>query len=91
MKTRKWSLGAFPVNGCDPFATMCMFARVREDGRLDFEAFIRIPFSDRPKRGGGKVVPRSWLAESTVFLDVKRSQRSSVLHVEHAANVHAVS
>jgi hypothetical protein len=61
MKARKFSLGSFPVNGCDPFGSMCLFLRVSPAGELRLEGMIRVPFSDRPIRGGGKGVPRSWL------------------------------
>jgi hypothetical protein len=66
MTRRKLSLGAFPVDGCDPFATCCLFLHVQANGEMHIEGMIRMPYSDRPKRGGGKAIPRSWLSLSTV-------------------------
>jgi hypothetical protein len=86
-KEIRWSLGSFP-SGAGKFSTMCLFVHVSEHGQVHLEGLIRMPYSDRPKRGGGIGIPRS-------FLDMARVSRRSIRlntmsHVQHEDNVATV-
>lgn len=72
MRARKVWLCTFSVP--EPYySSLCLFMAVSRTGHIRFEGMLRMPYSDRPKRGGGKGVPQAFLNVSPVSLDVGSS------------------
>lgn len=53
---RKIHAFAFPVGGSE-FCIAQMFVRVAKNGRVNLDGMVRMPYSNRPKRGGSRAIP----------------------------------
>jgi hypothetical protein len=84
MKRRALPMISFPA-GDGAFSTFCLSVRVYHTERVELQGFIRMPYSNRPKEGGGIAVPSralnakfSELPQGRVFSDLKWGVRRKI-------------